>query len=114
MTATLKPLGVPGSEMIELTHPGEMLREDFLEPLSLIAHELAQAIGVSQALVSEILRGQHDIDAEMSLLLDKFFGLSDGYWLRLQADYDFRKARRALAEKLTRVHPYAELQGTRA
>jgi len=81
--------------MIELTHPGEMLREDFLEPLSLTAHELAQTTGVPQAFVSQILRGQQDIDAETSLLLDKFFGLSDGYWLRLQADHDLRKAQRA-------------------
>lgn len=95
--------------MVELTHPGKMLREDFLEPMHLTAHELAQATGVPQGRVSEILRGQHDIDAETSLLLDRFFGLSEGYWLRLQADHDLRKARRASAEKLTPLRNHAEL-----
>ncbi len=100
--------------MIELTHPGEMLREDFLEPMRLSAYKLSQAIGVQQTRISEILRGQRDISAETSLLLDRFFGLSDGYWLRLQTDYNLRKARRALAEKLTRVRPHAGLQETAA
>lgn len=100
--------------MINLTHPGEMLREDFLEPMGLSAYELSRAIGVRQTRISETLRGQRDISAETSLLLDRFFGLSDGYWFRLQTDYNLRKARRALAERLTRVHPYAGLQETAA
>ena len=82
------------NELIELTHPGEMLQEDFLEPMGLTAYKLAKAIGVQQTRICEIVRGQRDISAETSLLLDKFFGLSDGYWLRLQTDYNLRKARR--------------------
>lgn len=101
---------MPDVVFIELTHPGEMLREDFLEPMGLTAYKLSRAIGVQQTRISEILRGQRDISAETSLLLDRFFGLSDGYWLRLQTDYNRRKARRALVEKLTKVQPYVRLQ----
>ncbi len=74
------------NNFIELTHPGEILREDFLEPMGLGADELAKAIGLQQTRVWEIIRGQRDISAEISLLLDRFFGLSEGYWLRLQCD----------------------------
>ena len=114
MTATLHLTSAHDTGLIELTHPGEMLREDFLEPMNLSAYKLSRAIGVRQTRISEILRGQRDISAETSLLLDRFFGLSDGYWLRLQTDYNLRKARRTLAEKLTQVQPYAGLQETSA
>ncbi len=91
---------------IELTHPGEMLREDFLKPLGLTAYQLSKSLGVQQRRISEILRGQRDVSLETSLLLDKFFGLSDGYWMRLQTDYNLRKARRLLTEKISSVHPH--------
>ena len=94
---------------IELTRPGEMLREDFLEPMGLTAYQLSKSLGVQQTRISEILRGQRDISPQTSLLLDKFFGLSDGYWLRLQADYNLRKARRGFTEKLDKVQPYRRL-----
>ena len=95
------------SDLIELTHPGEILREDFLEPMGLSAYKLSKAIGVQPSRISEIVRGQRDISAETSLLLDKFFGLSDGYWLRLQSDYNLRKARRVLTVKIAQVQPYS-------
>jgi addiction module HigA family antidote len=114
MTAVLQATNTQDGSLIELTHPGEMLREDFLEPLGLSAYKLSRAIGVQQTRILEILRGQRDISAETSLLLDRFFGLSDGYWLRLQTDYNLRKARHALAARLTQVQPYIGLQETAA
>ena len=110
MTAVLESETVEITDWIELTHPGEMLREDFLEPMGLSAYKLSKAIGVQQTRISEILRGQRDISAGTSLLLDRFFGLSDGYWLRLQTDYDLRKARRVLSDKLGKVQPYIAIQ----
>ncbi len=110
MTATLHPAAIHDQELIELTHPGEMLREDFLEPMGLSAYKLARAIGVQQTRISEIVHGQREISVETSLLLDRFLGLTDGYWLRLQTDYNLRKARRALTAKLAQVQPYAGLQ----
>lgn len=113
MTSALtnSALEMPGTldaDFIELTHPGEILREDFLEPMRLNARDLSQAISVPPSRILAILQGQRDISAETSLLLDKFFGLSDGYWLRLQSDYNLRKARRGLTEKIARVRPYAD------
>ena len=111
MTAVaLNPDQVQMSDLIELTHPGVMLREDFLEPMGLTSDTLSEALGVPQKRISEILRGQRDISAETSLLLDRFFGLSDGFWLRLQTDYDLRQARRALGGRIEKVQPYAGLQ----
>lgn len=98
--------------MIELTYLGETTREDLLEPMNLSAHNLSQAIDVQQAHISEIPRGQRGISAKTLLLLDRFFGLSDGYRLRLQRSHDTYKARRALAEKLMQVHPYPRLKET--
>jgi len=100
--------------MIELTYLGETTREDLLEPINLSAHNISQVIDVQQAHISEISRGQRGISAETLLLLDRFFGLSDGYRLRLQRDHDTYKARRALAEKLMQVHPYPRLKETAA
>ena len=94
--------------MIKLMHPGRILREDFLEPMGLSAYQLAKAVGVQQTRISEIVRGRRDISAETSLLLDRFFGLSDGYWLRLQSDYNLRKARRRLTGKIAQVRPHSE------
>lgn len=95
-----------GQDLIELETPGEMLRLDFLEPMGLTPYRLAKGVGVPAIRISEILRGKRAITAETSLLLDRYFGLSDGYWFRLQADYDLRRARRAMGERLRRIEPF--------
>ncbi len=92
-------------ELFPLETPGEMLRVDFLEPMGLSAYALAKAVGVPQIRISQILHGKRAITAETSLLLDRYFGLSDGFWFRLQSDYDLRRARRIMGERLTRVQP---------
>ena len=89
--------------LIELTHPGEVLHEDFLEPLGITAYRLAKDIGVSQTRVSEILHGKRDLSPETSLLLGRYFGLPDGYWLRLQSDDDLRRARRQMRQRIDSV-----------
>ena len=68
--------------------PGEMLLEEFLEPLALTQYRLAKEIGVSQRRIGEIVAGNRAITADTDLRLCRFFGLSDGSWLHLQADYD--------------------------
>ena len=92
--------------LIELETPGEMLRLDFLEPMRLTPYRLAKSLGVPAIRISEILHGKRAITAETSLLLDRFFGLSDGFWFRLQSDYDLRRARRAMNERLNRIEPF--------
>jgi addiction module HigA family antidote len=90
-------------ELIELTHPGEVLKEEFLTPMNITPYRLAKEIGVQQTRISEILNGKRDISPQTSVLLDAYFGLSNGFWLRLQADYDARKARRAMREQLQKL-----------
>ncbi len=97
--------------LIPLETPGEILRAEFLDPLGLSAYALAKAVGVPQIRISEILHGKRAVSAETSLLLDRFFGLSDGFWFRIQADYDLRRARRTMTERLGRVRPHAQATG---
>jgi addiction module HigA family antidote len=95
-------------ELIPLETPGEILRAEFLEPMGLGAYALAKAVGVPQIRISEILHGKQAVTAETSVLLDRYFGLSDGFWFRLQADYDLRRTRHKMTERLGRVQPYAQ------
>jgi addiction module HigA family antidote len=78
---------------IEPTHPGQMLKEDFLNEMGIRPSTLASSIGVDRAAISKILAGKRDITADMSLRLGLFFEQSDGFWLNLQKDYDLRIAR---------------------
>lgn len=91
------------NDLIDLTHPGEALREDFLTPMNITPYRLAKEIGVQQTRISEILNGKRDISPETLVLLDAYFVLSNGFWLRLQADQDARKARRAMREQIQRL-----------
>nr|WP_019365249.1 HigA family addiction module antitoxin [Pseudomonas luteola] len=76
-------------------HPGEILMEDFLEPLGLTKNKLATSIGVPATRIGEIVRGERSITADTDLRLSRFFGTSEGYWLSLQNAYDLEAARRA-------------------
>ena len=88
--------------------PGEMLVEEFLKPLEMSNYRLAKEIGVPAQRIGEIIAGRRAITADTDLRLCRFFGLSDGWWLRLQADHDMRKARIALAKDLARIKPLKE------
>jgi addiction module HigA family antidote len=92
-------------ELIPLETPGEMLRQDFLEAAGITSYRLAKSIGVPQTYISKVLRGGR-ISPELALLMDRFFGLSEGFWSRLQADYNSRVAKRKLGDRLNKVQPY--------
>ncbi|MTW22413.1 HigA family addiction module antitoxin [Allochromatium palmeri] len=94
---------------LALVTPGEILAQEFLEPLGLTAYRLSKAIGVQQTRISEILAGRRSISADTGLRLSRFFGLNDGFWIGLQADYDAAKARREIAEDLARIIPLAKI-----
>ena len=68
--------------------PSEMLKEDFLKPLGLTMHRLAEDVGVSPQRMRDIIAGKRAITADTDLRLCKYFGLSDGWWLRGQDSYD--------------------------
>ena len=87
---------------LPLPTPAEMLREEFLKPMSITAYQLAKDIRVPQTRISAILSGTRAITADTGLRLDRYFGLSKGWWSRLQADCDLRKAHRELGARIAR------------
>lgn len=70
-----------------------MLKEDFLDDLGISVPKFAQAIGVTRQEIYKIIKGERSISAEMSLRFGLFFGMSAGFWHRLQNDYDLRLAK---------------------
>lgn len=74
------------------THPGEVLAEEYLKPLSLSASALAQAIGVPANRISDIVRQRRDISADTAIRLGKFFAVDPRFWLNLQTAYDLSLA----------------------
>jgi antitoxin HigA-1 len=86
-------------------HPGEILRTEFLEPFQLSAYQLARAIDVPQTRLSEILRGRRSITADTGLRLSKALGLSDMFWINMQARYDAETAKDELADRLASIEP---------
>ncbi len=97
---------IAGGKRISPTSPGEMLREEFLKPMGLSNYRLAKEIDVPAQRIGDIIAGKRGITADTDLRLCRFFGLTDGWWLRLQGDYDTRLARLALAQKLAKIKPW--------
>ena len=85
--------------------PGEMLEEEFLTPLGMTKYRLAKELGVPPQRIGDIIAGKRGITADTDLRLCRFFGMTDGWWLRLQAKYDTEMAREALADVLNKIQP---------
>ena len=83
--------------------PGEMLDEEFLKPLGLTKYRLAKDIGVPAQRIGDIVAGKRSITADTDLRLCRYFGLSDGWWLRGQASYDTAIARESMGDVLSRI-----------
>jgi len=96
------------SRKLKPVSPGEMLAEEFLKPLGMSNYRLAKEIGVPAQRIGEILAGKRAITADTDLRLCRFLGLSDGWWLRLQADYDTEVAKATLAKTLAKIKPWQE------
>ncbi|MCI0736388.1 MAG: HigA family addiction module antitoxin [Beijerinckiaceae bacterium] len=89
-------------------HPGEVLREDFLKPLSVTRYALAKAIGVPQIRISEIVNGKRAITPDTALRLARYIGTSAEFWMGMQAAYDLELARDQFGAKIeAQVHPRA-------
>ncbi len=86
-------------------HPGEILKEEFLAELAMSQNKLGAAIGVPPNRIHAIVKGERDITADTDLRLCKFFGLSEGYFLRLQNAYDTMEAKRRIAVEVARIKP---------
>jgi antitoxin HigA-1 len=89
--------------------PGEMFDEEFLKPLGLTKYRVAKDIGVPTQRIGDIVAGKRAITADIDLRLCKYFGLSDGWWLRGQANYDTVMARETMGETLAKIQPCAFL-----
>lgn len=87
------------------THPGEMLREDFLPDYELSASGLAEALGVSRQSISELLRERRAVSPEMAIRLGRLFGNSAEFWLNAQRDVDLWEANRAIKSEVARIRP---------
>lgn len=86
--------------------PGDLLLEEFLVPMRLSQYRLAKEIGVPAQRIGEIVAGRRAVTADTDLRLCRFFGLSNGYWLRAQAAHDTEVAARELAPVLRRIKPW--------
>ena len=90
------------SERLPNIHPGEVLLEEFLEPLDLSQNRVAREIGVPPRRVNEIVLAKRAITPDTALRLARYFGTSERFWLGLQTDYDLEKARLQLEGRLER------------
>lgn len=87
------------------THPGEMLREDFMPDFGLTAASLATALGVSRQTINEVLRERRAVTPAMALRLSRLFGNSPEFWLTAQHARDLWDSRRMIQAELDRIHP---------
>ncbi len=90
----------------EPTHPGEMLLDEFLNPLGLTQRELANGILVPYQRVNELVRGKRGITPSTALRLSRFFGNTPGFWMNLQLRWDLYQAQRAEAQELDKIETY--------
>ena len=86
--------------------PGELLKEELLIPLGISQYRLAKETGIPAQRIGQIVLGRRSITADTDLRLCRFFGLSDGYWLRAQVAYDTEIARRKLEPELKKIKPW--------
>ncbi len=87
------------------THPGEMLREDFLPDYGLTVSSFAKALGVSRQTVNELLRERRAVSPDMALRLSRLFGNSPEFWLNAQRAVDLWDAARNMKSKIDRISP---------
>jgi antitoxin HigA-1 len=86
-------------------HPGEILHEEFMKPLSISSYKLAHDLRVSTPTVNEIVRKKKAISAEMAARLAKYFGTTEQFWLNLQGAYDISRIRSEKRSELKKIKP---------
>lgn len=92
-------------------HPGEILLEEFLEPLELSQYRLAKSISVPPRRINEIVHGKRSITADSALRLGRFFGTSERFWLNLQTRFDLERERERLEDRLDKEVTVLERAG---
>ena len=95
------------TELLPNPHPGEILMEEFLKPMGLSQTALANAIHVPPRRINEIVLGKRAVTADTDLRLARYFGMSEGFFLRLQTDYELMGRRREIGDLLKAIRPRA-------
>lgn len=97
-------------KLLHNPHAGDILKIEFLDELKLSQNALAKALGVPPNRINAIVNGTRRVTADTDLRLCKYFGLSDGFWLRLQNTYETREARRTIEKQVARIKPFAQTE----
>jgi antitoxin HigA-1 len=95
------------TNLLHNPHPGEILLQEFLEPMNLSQTKLARAIGVPPRRINEIVLGKRAITADTDLRLARYFKMSEGFFLGLQNDYELMERKRQIGEQLKAIKPRA-------
>jgi len=93
------------TELLPNPHPGEILMEEFLRPMELSQTAVANAIHVPPRRINEIVLGKRAITADTDLRLARYFGMSEGFFLQLQTDYELMARRRQIGDQLKAIRP---------
>jgi addiction module HigA family antidote len=96
-------------EKLKNIHPGEILRIEFLEPMSISAYRLAKYTFIPQTRIGLILAGKRRISVDTALRFAKYFGNSAQFWIQLQTDYDIENENEIQRETLSKIHPLTQL-----
>jgi addiction module HigA family antidote len=99
------------ADKIAPVSPGELLNEEFLIPMGITKYRLAKEIYVPAQRIGDIVSGKRSVSVDTDLRLCRFFGLSDGYWLRVQAHYDMALLGENIKEDLDRIVPWQQSAG---
>ena len=91
-------------------HPGEVLKEEFLEPMEISVYRLSKETGLSETRLSQIIKGNRSITAETAVKLGKFFGVPAEFWMNLQALYDIEEAQKRYKKEIESIHSFQELK----
>lgn len=91
-------------------HPGEILKEEFLEPMGITVYRLSKETGLSQTRLSQIINGKRSITAETAVKLGKFFGVTAEFWMNLQAFYDIEEAQKLYRKDIRSIHTFRGLK----
>lgn len=94
------------AKLIPLEHPGIILQEEFIEPLGLTVYKVSQATGISQTTIGQIIKGDRSITSSTGLRLAKYFGLSDGFFVKLQMQYDIDLEKERSKKTLAKIIPF--------
>ena len=96
-------------DSIETPKIGDILKEEFLEPLGLTAYRLAKEINVSTSSILDLVHNKRKISVEMALRLSKYFGNTSKFWLNLQNELDLRETKRNLSEELEKISLHTQI-----